>query len=107
MSEKQGDILRGGYLSLGARRDVAFDTFQNMKLYEEIEDNLQKMILEQGRPQVDSILKNVKSDIIRYVDKYAQLSDIELDMVQRRDSAYQMVIDLLVKEVNYLRALSL
>ena len=107
MSEKQGDILRGGYLSLGARRDVAFDTFQNMKLYEEIEDNLQKMILEQGRPQVDSILKNVKSDIIRYVDKYAQLSEIELDMVQRRDSAYQMVIDLLVKEVNYLRALSL
>ena len=107
MSEKQGDILRGGYLSLGARRDVAFDTFQNMKLYEEIEDNLQKMILEQGRPQVDSILKNVKSDIIRYVDKYAQLSEIELDMVQRRDSAYQMVIDLLVKEVNYLRSLSL
>ena len=40
MSEKQGDILRGGYLSLGARRDVAFDTFQNMKLYEEIEDKL-------------------------------------------------------------------
>ena len=107
MSEKQGDILRGGYLPLGARRDVAFDAFQNMGLYEEIEDKLQKMILEKGRPQVDSILKNIKSDIISYVDKYALLSDIELDMVQRRDSAYQMVIDLLVKEVNYLRSLSL
>lgn len=107
MSEKQGDILRGGYLPLGARRDVAFDAFQNMKLYEEIEDKLQKMILEKGRPQVDSILKNIKSDIIKYVDKYAHLSDIELDMVQRRDTAYQMVTDLLVKEVNYLRSLSL
>ena len=78
-----------------------------MKLYEEIEDKLQKMILEKGRPQVDSILKNIKSDIIKYVDKYAHLSDIELDMVQRRDTAYQMVTDLLVKEVNYLRSLSL
>ena len=65
------------------------------------------MILEKGRPQVDSILKNIKSDIIKYVDKYAHLSDIELDMVQRRDTAYQMVTDLLVKEVNYLRSLSL
>lgn len=107
MSEEKGDILRGGYLPLGARRDVAFDAFQNMKLYEEIEEKLQKMILEKGRPEVDSILKNIKSDIINYVDKYAQLSDIELDMVQRRDSAYQMVIDLLVKEVNYLKSLSL
>lgn len=107
MSENHGDILSGGYLPLGARRDVAFDAFKNMKLYEEIENNLQSMILEKGRPQVDSILKNVKSDIINYVVKYAQLSDIELDMVKRRDSAYQMVTELLVKEVNHLRSLSL
>lgn len=107
ISEEKGDILRGGYLPLGARRDVAFDAFQNMKLYEEIEEKLQKMILVKGRPKVDLILKNIKSDIINYVDKYAQLSDIELDMVQRRDSAYQMVIDLLVKEANYLKSLSL
>lgn len=107
MSEKQGDILRAGYLPLGARRDVAFDTFQNMKLYEEIEDRLQTMILEKGRPQVDSTLKDVKSNIISYVDKYAQLSEIELDMVKRRDTAYQMVTDLLVKEVTYIKSLSL
>lgn len=40
MSDKQGDVLRGGYLDLGPRRDVAFDAFQNMDLHKEVEEIL-------------------------------------------------------------------
>ena len=104
MSQK-GDKLRGGYLALGARRDVAFDAFQNMALDKEVEQRLQDEIIQKGRPQVDAVMQAVKEDRLNYVTEYAQLSPIELDMVNRRDSAYQMVIDQLVKEVEYIESL--
>lgn len=107
MSDTKGDILRGGYLQLGQRRDVAFDAFQNMQLYKEIEERLQNEIVEKGRPQVDAVMKNVKGQLLKYTTDIAQLSPIELDAVSRRDPAYQMVTDQLIKEVNYIKSLSI
>lgn len=107
MSDKQGDVLRGGYLALGPRRDVAFDAFQNMDLHKEVEEHLENEVIEKGRPQVDAVMRSVKANMINYMSVFAQLSPIELDAVSRRDPAYQMVIDQLIKEVNYIKSLSI
>lgn len=101
----KGDILRGGYLPLGQRRDVAFATFQNMELYKEIKDRLKDEIIEKGRPQVDLTMKSVKANMINYTKEYAQLSPVEYDAVSRRDDTYQMVTEQLTKEVKYINSL--
>lgn len=101
----RGDVLRGGYLALGNRRDVAFDAFQNMELHKEVEQQLNDRMVEEGRPQVEAIMKSVKKDLRKYVSDYANLSPIESEAVIRRDPAYQMVIDLLEKEVRYIKSL--
>ena len=105
MESDRGDVLKGGYLALGNRRDVAFDAFQNMELHKEVEQQLNDRMVEEGRPQVEAKMKSVKKDLGKYVSDYANLSPIELDAVIRRDPAYQMVIDLLEKEVRYIRSL--
>ena len=101
----QGDILSGGFLELGQRRDLAFEQFQLRVLDKEVESRIEQMILEQGRPAVTSIIKAAKSDIRNYVSQHAQLSAIELDRITAKDPAYQMVRDLLEKEVTYLKEL--
>lgn len=99
----QGDIIAGGLLELGQRRDLAFDQFQMRGLDREVEERLQKMILTQGRPAVTSVIMKAKDEIRDYVSRYAQLSAIELDRILAKDPAYQMVRDLLEKELNYLK----
>ena len=101
----QGDILSGGFLELGQRRDLAFDQFQLRGLDKEVESRLQQMMLEKGRPAVTAVIKAAKSDIRNFVPQYAQLSAIELDRVRAKDPAYQMVRDMLEKEVTYLKEL--
>ena len=101
----QGDILLGGLLELGARRDLAFEQFQLRGLDREVEESIQKMILEQGRPAVTEVIKRVKALMRSYITQYAQLSSIELDRIQAKDPAYQMVRDLLENEVAYLKEL--
>lgn len=65
------------------------------------------MILEQGRPAVTAVIRSAKSDIRNYVSQHAQLSAIELDRISAKDPAYQMVRDMLEKEVTYLKELEL
>ena len=101
----QGDILSGGFLELGQRRDLAFDQFQLRGLDKEVESRLQQMILEKGRPAVTAIIRAAKSNIRNYVSQCAQLSAIELDRISAKDPAYQMVRDMLEKEVTYLKEL--
>ena len=101
----QGDILSGGYLELGQRRDLAFDQFQLRGLDKEVESRIQQMVLEQGRPAVTAVIRATKTNIRNYVSQYAQLSAIELDRVRAKDPAYQMVRDMLEKEVTYLKEL--
>ena len=101
----QGDILSGGFLELGQRRDLAFDQFQLRGLDKEVESRLQQMILEKGRPAVTAVIKEAKNNIRNYVSQYAQLSAIELDRVSAKDPAYQMVRDMLEKEFTYLKEL--
>ena len=105
IESEQGDILAGGFLELGQRRDLAFEQFQLRGLDKEVESRLQQMMLEKGRPAVTAIIKAAKSDIRNYVPQLAQLSAIELDRINAKDPAYQMVRDMLEKEVIYLRAL--
>lgn len=105
IESEQGDVLAGGLLELGQRRDIAFDNFQIRGLDREVESNLQKMVLEKGRPAVVATIKAVKDDCRNYVQQHAQLSAIELDRVMAKDPAYQMVRDLLEKEVNYLMSI--
>lgn len=105
MESDQGDILSGGFLELGKRRDLAFEQFQLRGLDKEVEAKLQQMILDQGRPAVTAIIQQVKADIRNYVSKHAQLSAIELDRIVAKDPAYQMVRDMLEKEVMYLKDL--
>ena len=105
IESEQGDILSGGFLELGQRRDLAFDQFQLRGLDKEVESRLQQMILNQGRPAITAIIKSVKSDIRNYVSTHAQLSAIEKDRIAAKDPAYQMVRDMLEKEVTYLREL--
>lgn len=104
-SDEQGDILTGGFLELGQRRDLAFDQFQLRGLDKEVESRLQQMILDQGRPAVTAVIKESKSNLRNYVSMNAQLSAIELDRVIAKDPAYQMVRDMLEKEVTYLKEL--
>lgn len=106
IESEQGDVLLGGVLELGQRRDLAFEQFQMRGLDQEVEARIQQMILEQGRPAVTDIIKAVKNDIRNYMSQYAQLSAIELDRVQAKDPAYQMVRDLLEKEVLHLKELN-
>jgi hypothetical protein len=103
IESEQGDILFGGILDLGERRDLAFEQFQLKGLDKEVEKRLQSMILEKGRPTVEAVIRGVKNDSRNYLSKYAQLSPIELDRVLANDPAYQMVRDMLVKEVSYLK----
>lgn len=105
MESDRGDVLLGGYLALGQRRDVAFDAFQNMELHKEVEQHLNERIVENGRPNVEAVMKSVKNNKSKYVSEHANLSPIELDAVTRKDPAYHMVIDLLIKEMNYINAL--
>lgn len=105
IESEQGDILAGGMLELGQRRDLAFDQFQLRGLDREVESRIQKMIIEKGRPTVAEVIKNVKSQLRTYVANNAQLSPIELDRIQAKDPAYQMVRDLLENEVTYLKEL--
>lgn len=107
MRSKQGNRLRGGYLTLGARRDIAFDAFQTRGLDKEIEELMQKEIDQKGRPSVEAILKAVKEDTINYVEKYAGLSPVELDRVIVEDPAYKMVSDKLIEEIEYIESLEL
>lgn len=103
----QGDILSGGLLELGQRRDLAFEQFQLKGLDKEVEERIQDMILTQGRPAVTDIIKGAQKDIRNFVTKYAQLSAIEKDRIIAKDASYQMVRDLLEKEVSYLKGLDL
>jgi hypothetical protein len=103
VESEQGDILFGGILELGERRDLAFEQFQLKGIDREVEKRLQGMILEKGRPIVEDVIRGVKNDSRNYLSKYAQLSPIELDRVLANDPAYQMVRDMLVKEVSYLK----
>lgn len=105
IESEQGDILTGGFLELGQRRDLAFDQFQIRGLDTEVESRLQQMILEQGRPAVTAVIRTAKSDIRNYVSLHAQLSAIEMDRISAKDPAYQMVRDMLEKEVAYLKEL--
>ena len=107
IESEQGDILAGGFLELGQRRDLAFDQFQLRGLDKEVESRLQQMIIEQGRPAVTKIVIDFKANIRNYVTQNAQLSTIELDRVIAKDPAYQMVRDMLEKEVTYLKELEL
>lgn len=107
IESEQGDILSGGYLELGQRRDLAFDQFQIRGLDKEVESQIQQMILDQGRPAVTAIIQAVRSNLKNYVSQYALLSAIELDRVSAKDPAYQMVRDMLEKEVTYLKELDL
>ena len=107
IESEQGDILSGGFLELGQRRDLAFDQFQMRGLDNEVESRLQQMILEKGRPAVTAIIQSAKSDIRNYVTIHAQLSTIEKDRIIAKDPAYQMVRDILEKEVSYLKELDL
>lgn len=106
IESEQGDILTGGFLELGQRRDLAFEQFQLRGLDKEVESRLQQMILDQGRPAVTAIIKTAKENIRNYVSQNAQLSAIELDRIQAKDPAYQMVRDMLEKEVSYLKELA-
>lgn len=101
----QGDILAGGLLELGPRRDLAFEQFQLRGLDREVEERIQKKIIEKGRPAVTEVIKTVKSELRTYVANKAQLSPIELDRIQAKDPAYKMVRDLLENEVAYLKEL--
>ena len=103
IESEQGDILNGGFLGLGQRRDLAFEQFQLKGLDKEVEENIQKMINEKGRPAVTNEILKVKNSLKNYVTQYAQLSERELTSVQAKEEAYQMVIDLLEKEVRYLK----
>lgn len=106
IESEQGDILSGGILELGERRDLAFEQFQLQGIDKEVEERIQQMILEQGRPAVTEIIKTAKRNIKSYMSR-AQLSAVELDRVQAKDASYQMVRDLLEKEVTYLKELDL
>lgn len=105
IKSKQGNKLAGGFLALGERRDLAFEQFQLRGLDKEVENRLQKMSIEQGQPAVNAIIQRVKNDTENYVSQYAQLSAIELDRVLAEDPAYQMVGDILIKEITYLEEL--
>ena len=52
-----------------------------------------------------AIINACKSDLRNYVSLKAQLSAIELDRIMAKDPAYQMVRDMLEKEVTYLKEL--
>lgn len=107
MRSKQGNKLKGGYLALGARRDIAFDAFQTRGLDKEIEEMMQKAVDQQGRPAVEAVIKSVKDDTINYVTRYAGLSPVELDRVSVEDPAYKMVSDKLIEEIDYIESLEL
>ena len=103
IESEQGDIICGGMLELGPRRDLAFDQFQLRGLDKEVEARIQQMVLEKGRPAVMETIKSVKADLRNYVSAYANLSAIELDRVLANDPAYQMVRSQLENEIEYLK----
>ena len=106
-SMKQGDRLRGGFLALGQRRDLAFEQFQLRNLDKEIEERMTKKRSMEGKPAVDSVLKNVQEDLSNYVWDYAQLSVTELNRIEADDQTYQMVRNQLDREISYLDDLDL
>jgi hypothetical protein len=61
----------------------------------------------EGKPAVDSVLKNVQEDLSNYVWDYAQLSVTELNRIEADDQTYQMVRNQLDREISYLDDLDL
>lgn len=106
-SMTQGDKLKGGFLPLGLRRDQAFEHFELRRLDKEIEGHMTQMRVNQGNPAVDQIIKNVKENLANYVSDYAQLSQTERNRIEADDQAYQMVSNLLIREITYLNDLVL
>ena len=106
-SMDQGDRLKGGFLALGQRRDQAFEQFQLRNLDREIEGRMTQMRVDQGNPAVNQIIRNVKENLANYVSDYAQLSQTEQNRIEADDQAYQMVSNLLIREVTYLNDLVL
>lgn len=105
IESEQGDMLAGGLLKLGQRRDLAYEQFGLKGIDKEVEKRVQEMIHEKGHPAVAEIIKTAKTELKDYTTKIAQLSATELALVNAEDPAYQMVRDILVKEVKYLKGL--
>lgn len=105
IKSKQGKALFGGRLELGERRDLAFDQFELRGLDKEVDELLKKKRVAQGQVTINTAIQEIQNDMENYVTKYAQLSAIELDRVLVEDHAYQMVTDLLTKEIEYLNDL--
>lgn len=103
IESEKGDPLEGGFLPLGERRDLAFEQFRTQGLDAEVEERLNQMIDAQGRPAIEAVMEEVCKDTRNYVAVHAGLSKIELDRVRARDAAYQMVRELLEKEVGCLK----
>ena len=104
IKSKQGRAIKGGIVELGKRRDLAFDQFQLKGLDKEVEERIQNMVSDKGRPAVDAIIKDFKNNIEDYLSR-AQLSAIEYDRVLADDPAYSMVIAKLEEEIKFLEEL--
>ena len=97
------DVLSKRIKDLIAPQKIKVAGGLSMLTAREVEERIQKMIIEKGRPAVTEVIKNVKSQLRTYVANNAQLSPIELDRIQAKDPDYQLVRDLLEKEVAYLK----
>lgn len=107
IESEEGDILEGNIFLLGERRDTAFEQFRLQGMSEEVDNRIQEIITEKGRPYVEDIIRAAKHDWKNYMSSKAQLSKVELDRVQAKDPAYNMVIDQLKKEVEFLKDLDI
>lgn len=107
IKSERGDILDGGIFLLGERRDTAFEQFRLQGMSEEVNNRIQDIITERGKPYVEGIIRAAKNDWENYMTSRAQLSRVELDRVLARDNAYNMVREQLKNEVDLLKNLAI
>ena len=98
-SKTLGDPLVNYRYNLSSQRDISYSTFKAMKLYNEIQHELNNIITNKGNEYFAGIVQNVKGNNL-YLPQYAQLSPTET--AQLRTKPFETVANLVRAEIQSL-----
>ena len=95
-SKTLGDPLVNYRYNLSSQRDISYSTFKAMKLYNEIQHELNNIITNKGNEYFAGIVQSVKDNNL-YLPQYAQLSPTET--AQLRTKPFETVANLVRAEI--------
>ncbi len=95
-SKNLGDPLDDYRYNLKSGRDTSYNIFKTMKLYNEIQQELNSIVANKGNEYFSDVINKIKKDN-SYLKQYAQLSPTE--SVQLKTPPFAKVADLMREEI--------